>query len=220
MNLKNAFRLTKKYDDLFQYAMEHIVNPKHALSTTKTHYRNIVDKDAMDMQETIDEVIFFQSNDVISFATYLIDEKERLGKAISATKQSLSLDIDASIESNKYRQQLKRSIDVMLTYSANKKPERGVGYKFNAEGNQVSYYYELIVEQEELYKRDWVKLVSKAVIESADAISTEIDHQIINSFVDYKPLVARGVNDSFDDAFMAWSNCVAKMNEIVEDSVE
>ena len=105
--------------------------------------------------------------------------------------------LDAAIETNKFRQYTSNAVKGMLKYSPSKKTEQGRDYKFNVEGNQTPYYYEIETSLEENFSRDTAKKVVRDMIAKADKTSADIDSAMINTVVDYEPVF--DVNDSFED---------------------
>jgi len=198
LNLKEAFRFTRKINDLFHEASRSIGDRNHALKITKKHLRKAANPEAEDKTEEVDVGEFYKNDDVLSFMRYLMGEKELLVLAIRRAKASCEVDIDGAAEVNKLRQGFRDSIDSMLRNTASKKTERGSDYKFNVEGNQTGYTYEIEVEYTEAYDRAMAKEVMRSVITSADSTSKAIDEAMINTIVNYS--LPFDVNDSFDDA--------------------
>ena len=92
----------------------------------------------------------------------------------------------------------------MLRYTPSKKVEQGRDYKFNVEGNQTPYIYDIEVVTEEAYNRTVAKKTMRDMISAADKTSADIDAAMINTVVEYVPMY--DVNESFDDVmaeFMA-----------------
>jgi len=85
----------------------------------------------------------------------------------------------------------------MNTFTASKRAEPGRDYKFNAEGNQVSYLYDIDVTTTESYNREYSKNIVREMVSKSDEISTMIDSVMINQEVDYDPPF--NVNDDFED---------------------
>jgi len=198
MNLKESFRYQKVLDYTLQVAYSNISDRTHALNFKKTHLYSSTNPEAENKVEEVLTENFFQSDDVISFVEFLIDEKEKLSCAITKAKLASGIDIDALIESNKQRQNLSNSIKTMLKNTASLREEKGYGVKFNVEGNQVKYEYPVLVESIEAFDREKSKAVQRKVIGNADSISAMIDSAMINTVVEYKePFTA---NDSFEDA--------------------
>ena len=72
---------------------------------------------------------FHKNDDVLRFMLYLIDEREKLTTAIGRAKASIGFDLDAAVETNKFRQTVARNINMMLRYRVGKRTERGTDYK-------------------------------------------------------------------------------------------
>ena len=203
MNLKEAFRYQNFLDSMMAQAQFSIQNREHGLMVTKKHLRSKVNSDAEDFEEVVEVEEFFKNDDVIRFMEWLIDEKLSLSTAINKAKASIDFDIDAATAQNKYRQMLHQSIKSMLRWAPSKKIEQGYGYKFNVEGNQIQYRYDVEVSSEEAYDKNQAKKVMRDAIKSADEISSKIDAAKINTTVDYEPRF--DVNDSFIDVMTAFT---------------
>ena len=198
MNLKESFRYQTYLDTIMHDASNSINNRNHSLIVTKNHLRNKANPEAENMTEEVDNGVFFKNDDVVKFMQLLVSEKDRLSRAIGAAKASCEIDIDAAIETNKFRQLLRRSIDGMLQFVAANRIECGTDRKFNVEGNQIPYTYDVEVEYIEGYNRDEAKTVAKEIIGEADNVSREIDLALINTVVLYEPPF--DIHDSFEDA--------------------
>jgi hypothetical protein len=175
-----------------------ITERDHALKVTKRHLRSLANADARDKEEVVEVDEFFANDDVIRFMQRLIEEKFKLSCTIGTAKTTCGFDIDAAVEVNKYRQKLYNAVNSMLRNKAASKKTTGYDYKFNVEGNQTQYTYDVEIEYKEAYCRDNAKTVIRNVISTADEVSQEIDKAMINTQVEYNPPF--DVNDSFDDA--------------------
>lgn len=197
MNLKESFRYQNFLEEMMCSACASIQTPNHCLKVTKTHLRNKVNPDAQDIIETVEVEPFFANDYVISFMTWLVAEREKLTTAINAAKASVDFDIDAAIETNKFRQRVNSSIKSMIRHTPTKSIESGRDYKFNVEGNQMPYVYEIEVVSEEAYNKAGAKTLMRETISRADEVSAAIDAAMINTKVDYEPVF--DVNETFDD---------------------
>ena len=202
MNLKESFRYQNFLGSLLSSAASSLTDVQHCLTTTKTHLRNKANEDAEDVTEQVDIGEFHKNDDVLRFMLYLIDEREKLTTAIGRAKASIGFDLDAAVETNKFRQTVVRNINLMLRSKVSKRTERGTDYKFNAEGNQTPYYYDIEVVTSENFDRAQAKAAAQSVIAKADEVSAAIDTALINTQVEYA--VPFNVNDSFDDAMAAF----------------
>lgn len=197
MNLKESFRYQNFLDMMMRAASASIQHPDHCLKVTKTHLRKKANPDANDVTETVDGEVFFANDDVVAFMAWLVKEREKLTTAIGAAKISIGFDIDAAIETNKFRQTVNSSIKSMLRYTPTKRVEQGRDYKFNVEGNQTPYIYEIEVVSEEAYDKTGAKTLMREMISKADEVSAAIDAAMINTKVAYEPVF--DVNETFDD---------------------
>ena len=141
--------------------------------------------EAEDVVETVDYGEFFHNDDVLRFMSRLVEEREKLTNAIGKAKASIGFDLDAAIETNKFRQSVASRVKTMLRFTASKKMERGTDYKFNVEGNQTMYYYDIEVEAKEAFDRSKAKEIMRNLIQDADKTSAEIDAAMINTQVEY-----------------------------------
>lgn len=197
MNLKEAFRYQNFLDGLMNSSVSSITQREHCLSTTKHHLCNKVNPDAEDFTEDVVTDEFVPNDVIIGFMMYLIDEKELLTKAINNAKKSIDFDIDAAVEKNKFRQNVYRSLKSMMRYTSSKRIEFAYGYKFNVEGNQTQYRYDVCVETKDAYDKKEAKNIMRKVISDSDITSADIDAAKINTMVEYEPPF--DVNESFED---------------------
>ena len=182
---------------MLAYAGNSLTDREHSLTITKNHLRKKANAEAEDMMETVDVGEFFKNDDVLKFMTMLVEERSKLTNAIGKAKASIGFDLDAAIETNKFRQTVANRVKTMLRFTASKRTERGTDYKFNVEGNQTQYYYDIEVKANEAFDRSVAKDTMRKLILEADKVSAEIDSAMINTMVEYD--APFNVNDSFED---------------------
>lgn len=197
MNLKESFRYQNFLDSLMRNASASIQSREHCFEVVKHHFKSKANPDASDMDEIVENGEFYPNDKVISFMEWLVSEREKLTTAIGNAKASIGFDLDSAIETNKFRQSVNSAIKSMLRYTPGKRVEQGRDYKFNVEGNQMAYVYDIEVESKDAFDRDSAKKVMRTMITKADEVSSEIDAAMINTKVDYEPRF--DVNESFDD---------------------
>lgn len=206
MNLKESFRYQNFLDSKLNEARYSIGERSHALKTTKVHLKNKANPDAENITEVVEVEDFFPNDDVVAFMCWIVAERQKLTEAIYKAKASLDFCLDAAIETNKFRQHTSSAVKGMLRFTPSKKTEQGRDYKFNVEGNQTPYYYDIETSFEENFTRDNAKKVVRDMITKADKTSAEIDSAMINTTVDYEPLF--DVNDSFEDVMAEFTEKV------------
>lgn len=197
MNLKESFRYQNFLDGLMRSAGYSIQNKDHCFEVIKHHFKSKANPEAADIDEIVENDEFYPNDDVIAFMEWLVAEREKLTMAISKAKVSIDFDLDAAIETNKFRQSLNNSIKGMLRNTPCKRMEQGRDYKFNVEGNQMAYLYDIEVESKDNFDRSNAKNVMRTMITKADEVSSSIDTAMINTEVDYSPRF--NVNETFED---------------------
>lgn len=207
MNLKEAFRYQKFLDTMMYQARRSLNNEEHTLKTTKNHLRSKANADAEDITEEVVPVTpFFPNDEVIRFMEWLVTEREHLSNAISTAKEKAPIDIDAAIDTNKFRQAVYGSIREMLSYHKSKSMSQGRDYRFDVNGVQAPYYYDIEIIKEEAFDRDKSRDAMRRMITKADEVSAEIDAVMINTQVEYSPWF--DVNESFDDVMTAFTAAI------------
>ena len=203
MNLKEAFRFQNKLESLIMNT-ESILDDEDCVTLTKrTYLYKKANPDAENETVTIipDTEYYRQLNEMIEFAVYLLDQREKLSEAINKAKRGLPLDLDGEVSLNRYRQRLSESFRRMARIKSREVTETngGVGYRFNNEGNQVAYKCDVKRVTTINFNRNTVRKYAAQLSEKADIASAEIDRCMINYEVDYQPEF--DVNDSFDEVF-------------------
>ena len=190
MILKEAFRYQNYLSSLFVQATGYLSREDFITTTTQKHNRTKVNPDAHDEDIVVPKVftVDYKPNDLIDFVVKLIDEKQKLSNAITEAKKSLDIDVDAAMSMNKTKQDFISVLRRMASIKSSESDKEGTSYKFNNDGDQVSYRYPVKEVKTIDYDRNAVKgLISKYKKET-DQISTTRDRIDIMTEVDYTPL--------------------------------
>ena len=190
MILKEAFRYQNYLTSLFVQATSYLSREDFITTTTQNHNRSMVNPDAQDKKISVPKVfnVGYKPNDLIDFVVKLIDEKQKLSNAITEAKKSLDMDIDAAMSMNKTKQDFISVLRRMASIKSTESEKEGTSYKFNNDGDQVSYRYPVKEVKTIDYDRNAVKgLISKYKKET-DEISTTRDRIDIMTDVDYTPV--------------------------------
>ena len=206
MNLKDAFRYQNRLQSLITEARMILGDESNVTVQEVTLLKKKVMTEAEDetrIQEAPSEYAD-RINEVVGFLLWLLNEHEKLTRAIRRTKNALRLDMDGEISLNKQRQEIAATLREMTGIRSSERTVigGGRGYRFNAEGNQVAYTCDLKKVTTINFDRKLVRNATAELERRADAVSTEIDQCAINSNVDY--ITPFGVNDGFDEAFEAY----------------
>jgi hypothetical protein len=211
MNLKEAFRFQNQLQRLMDEAQYILSSDKAVTTVEATALRHKVCSDAEDETtlETPDTEYADQITQVAGLLMYLLDEKAKLGAAIRAAKQTLDMDFDGEVSLNIKRQQLAKLFSHMSQIRSTEVlyPNAGVGYKFNAEGNQVTYRCDLKKVTTINFDRNKIRSYGALLNRRSDSVSADLDRCLVNTEVDYAP--AFDVNDSFREVLEAFCNAAA-----------
>lgn len=200
MNLKDAFRAQNKLQALMDEAGEILQDQGNTLKVTTTHLRSKVMPEAQDAitEDTAPSEYAEHINQVAAFLMAMLVEREKLSAAICAAKSKLPLDMDSETGLNRVRQNLAdifrrmavlRNGEVML-------PNGGSGYRFNGEGNQVSYRCDAKRVTTINFDRNKIRGMATELGRKADEVSAKLDQCIVNTVVDYS--LPFEMNDSFN----------------------
>ena len=199
MNLKEAFRYQNKLQWLMTEAEEILRRDRNVVKVEQTALLHKVNPDAVDetTTEPADTVYADQITDFGVLLMFLLGERERLSRAIREAKKAMDMDFDGEVSLNTRRQELASIFRnmVQLRSSETVISGGGVGYKFNAEGNQVSYRCDLKTVTTINFDRSKIRSYAAALSRKADEISADLDKRMVNTEVSYEPPF--DVNDTF-----------------------
>ncbi len=203
MNIKEAFRYQNKLQSLMDEAKRILDRECNITKTESTYLRHKV------MAEAEDEVLvtqpeteyYEQITDVARFLVYLLGEKEKLFSAIRRAKNALEIDMDSEVSLNACRQVLARTFSWMNDFRSSEQniTGGGTGYRFNADGNQVSYRCDVKRVTTINFDRNVIKAELGKLNKKIDETSAKIDLCTVTGQVDYE--TPFDVNTSFADAF-------------------
>ena len=202
MNLKESYRYANYLDSLLNTAYTYLRNKGFVTTTTENHLRSKANADAQDekieVQKPFD--VDFTPNQVIDFVVDVLAEKEALVDAIANAKACAEINIDNAIAMNKKKQGFVNILSSLANIKPSEKQRNGSDYKFNAEGNQVQYYYTVVETVGIDYDRKSVRALSKKLLKETDEISAKLDAIEINTILDFEPLF--DVNATFEECIV------------------
>ena len=199
MNLKEAFRYQNKLQRLMEEAEDILHRERNVVKVEQTALLHKVNPDADDATtlEPADTVYAEQITDIAVLLMFLLGERERLSGAIRKAKQSMDMDFDGEVSLNARRQEIAGIFRSMAQLRSGETliPNGGIGYKFNAEGNQVSYRCDLKKVTTINFDRTKIRNYAAALSRRADQVSAELDKRMVITEVPYEPPF--DVNDTF-----------------------
>ena len=199
MNMKDAFRFQNKLKGLTCEATTILQDRRNIVKVKTTHLRSKVMSDTLDavVEETAPSE--YAGNEVAAFLMFLLEEREKLSKAIHAAKSGLDLDMDSEVGLNRQRQELAEVFRHMTTLRNSEKTIAGggSGFRFNGEGNQVSYRCDATQVTTIDFDRNKIRGMATALSKRADEVSMALDKCLVNTEVSYE--LPFDMNDSFDE---------------------
>ena len=209
MNLKEAFRFQNKLQSMMDEAQSILGSTANITKVQNTYLRKKVMTEA-ENETTIDAPATEYSEQitlVAEFLLHLLSEREKLSVAIFHAKAGLNLPagLDGEVSLNSKRQEVAglfrrmaglRSSEVLI-------PNGGTGYRFNNEGNQVSYRCDVKRVTTINFDRNKIRKMCGDLNKKSDEVSAALDSVLVNTQVEYT--VPFDVNDTFAEAFEAFA---------------
>lgn len=200
MNLKEAFRYQNDISIWINTTQQYLMNENIIMQIVEEHLKNKVNPDTEDekVDKSLERDVPYTANDLLKFYDHLINTKIALSEAIRLAKRNTEIDIDAEIANNKLRHDVALRLNVLANKRPSETTRRGSDLKFNVEGNQVGYYYDIRETKTIDFDRKKVREMSKHYSRIADEISTKIDKIMLEDIVDFE--LEFDPSDSYDDA--------------------
>lgn len=199
MNLKESYRYANYLDNLLSTAYSYLRNKGFITTTKQNHLRSKANSDAqddvIDVQKPYD--VEFTPNNVIDFIVKVIDEKEGLFNAIVLAKSNTEINMDNAVAMNKKKQGFVSVLNDMVGIKATEKQTTGRDYKFDVNGEQKPYTYNVTEITSIDFDRDSVKGLIKKYNKVCDEVSAKLDEIEITTFVEFIPQF--DINDTFED---------------------
>ncbi len=205
MNLKEAFRFQNKLQALIEEAQCHLGNDQNVLKVKTTYLRSKAMEGAEDeaIEENQSSEYAGRANELMAFLMFLLDHKAFLASAIHDAKMNMHIDMDSETSLNAQRQRIAATFSNLVNLRSSERtiPNGGTGYRFNVEGNQVSYRCDVRKVTTIDFDRNMARKYLSVLNKESDRISAAIDSCLVNVHVNYEPPF--DVNDSFDEILVA-----------------
>lgn len=198
MILKDAYRYQKCLSTMIGQAEVLLLNNSFVTSTIQKHNRKKANSDADDETVEVDKPITdFNAMDVINFIADAIKEKQKISDAIVAAKRNTEIDIDSSISLNKIKQEYIGYLRRLAAMDSSERKTYGTDYKFDVDGKQTSYRYEVIETTTIDFDRNDVRGLAKKLQKECDEISSKLDLIELTTDVEFTP--KWDVNDTLEE---------------------
>ena len=206
MNLKEAFRFQNKLQKLMDEAQSILSKDQNVTRVQNTYLHKKVMSEAEN--ETTIDLPSTEYGDKVTvmagFLLHLLSEREKLTSAIRTAKDLLPIDMDSEVSLNSKRQEIARLFQRMTDLRSSEVliSNGGTGYRFNAEGNQVSYRCDVKRVVTINFDRNVIRKYASDINRKADETSAQLDRCLVNAEVHY--IASFDVNDSFAEVFEAF----------------
>ena len=200
ITLKKSFELQNYLRGLLDSALNVLSYNDNITVTKQEHMRKKVLAEADD-----EEVVkpkrheyVFDINALVDFACYVQQQMAILTAEINVAKCNNLYDLDCLIAVNNQKRKLLERMVAMSTVKAKETVAKGIGVKFNGEGNQTTYNYDIKETKTIDFDRNKVKAIESRLRRELDADSTTIDKMMLDIIVDYSTIFEIG--DDLEEA--------------------
>lgn len=208
MNIKEAGRYANYLNSMIFHLSMQLNMDDNLYKTTEKHLRAKANPDAADeeLEKINDAKLACSVNDLAYLIKSLIDEKNQLALAIEAGKNSIRLNwkedntnltIDSACEYNKNLREFAGKLKQISNCKNSETKKQGTDRKFNVEGNQVNYYYDVEIKKTIDFDRDVVVDLYKKTLDKTDEISKQIDEALLKDVVAFEATYS--LYDTFED---------------------
>lgn len=219
MNLKEAFRFQNKLQSMMDEADGILGLNSNITKVQNTYLRHKVMAEAED--ETTVDASPTEYGDKITelaeFLVHLLTEREKLSAAIHKAKVGLDLTagLDGEVGLNSKRQDVAALFRRMISLRNGEVliPNGGTGYRFNNEGNQVSYRCDVKRVTTINFDRNKIRKMCAELSRKSDETSAALDVALVNTIVEYE--APFDVNDTFAEAFESYAGIQPEAEPVV-----
>ena len=200
MNLKRSFEYQNYLNRMISAVEGYLLQESNTTTTVQKHMRSKANADAVDEDVVLpkNNPNDYSVNQMVDFLMTLLNEKEGLTKAIDEAKSNTEINLDSSVSLNKHRQNVMNIFNSMSKIKPSELISNGYGYKFDVNGAQVRYVYDIKSVKTIDFDRDKVKALVKKLNKDSDAVSEKLDLIQIQTEVSFEPKFE--LTDSIEDA--------------------
>ena len=195
MILKEAFRYQNYLKTLQNDIYVHLRNRDNVVKITEIHFYSKSNNDKSD--EEVVTVGKIEPNKLIELIKEVIAEKIAVTNAISKAKKSCEYDIDALLETNKFMNNFVDCLKGLNVIESKETKTTGLDYKFNLNGEQLSYKYPVTTVSTINFDRNETRKMANKYSKQITDTSNLIDEINVTLKVDFEPKF--DINDTVED---------------------
>lgn len=205
ITLKKSFEVQNFLKKMFNEVIFILGNNANVTVVEQTHMRKKAFENAEDEVVTKPKSFVCENvtvEELIDFACFLQDESEKLTIAINKAKTVGDNDFDGMIAINNRKRALLDRLVSMSNIKASEVITTGRATKFNGEGNQTTYTYDIKEVTTIDFDRNKVKAIANRLRKELDDTSTKIDIMQLETMVEYDSIL--DVGSTIEDAIEQW----------------
>lgn len=199
LSIKESFRYHNYLDRTISSLISYIRSTSNAVTVKEVHLKSKSNSEANDeeLDMTNERTYSCKVDDIAFLIRQLTDEKLKLSLAVENAKKNLVLDwkengenltLDSGVEYAKKCRDLANNLKHLVDLKSSETKKQGKDYKFNAEGNQTTYIYNIEVKTTIEFDRNNVNKLYKKLLNKADILSTQIESAMLKECVKYEPI--------------------------------
>lgn len=202
MVLKEAYRYQNHLNELISTAETYLVRNDFITKTVETHNRKKTNPDAENeiIEKKSSLNVDFTPMDIVNFINKALNEKQKLSDAIIKAKMTTEIDVDTAIATNKMKQAYIGVLTSMSKVKSSENVTSGIGYKFNNDGVQSQYYYDVTSVTTINYDRNDVRNIIKKLSKETEETSLKVDVIQSTTEVDFEP--KWDITDTLEDVVL------------------
>jgi len=200
ISLKEGFRTLSYIDRTISSLTSYLSNKNNSISIKETHFKEKSNPEAKNEEldtTTIREYPDASTVDILYLVKNLISEKTKLEIAVEIAKRDIIIDsndnknlgnlsLDSAISNAKQSRNLANVLSNLINIKTDEIKKIGQGFKFNLEGNETPYRYDITVVKTIDFDRNIVSNNYKMLLENADKLSVAIEKAMMEECVEYE----------------------------------
>ena len=197
ISLKESFRTLVYIDKTISSLTSYLSNKNNSISVIEQHWKEKSNPEAKNEEldtTTIKEYPDASTINIINLVQNLIAEKTKLEISVELAKRDIviqtkgndNLSLDSAISNAKQSRNLANVLNSLINIKTDEKKTVAQGFKFNINGEEVSYRYDVVITKTINFDRNIVSDNYKSLLEKADKLSISIEKSMMDEIVEYE----------------------------------
>ena len=143
MNLRESFQYMNFLDTNISKVNMMLYDESNLVTVQQEHLKKAANPNAEDEKIVKPKVLRCSPMDLIKFLDELMEEKEKVSKAIYEAKSKTEVNLDHAVSINKAKQKQLNTLKRLVVLKPSESEGFDYDYMINNEGNQVQYKYKV-----------------------------------------------------------------------------